>query len=142
MDPKEPRQSLLKASNSQLADIPETADVPDFKNPDSQNFNQYYNDLVNAIVSLDHELAIADKLADLLSTHYLISIAEKDRVYQISSLPIKVKAILSSIGANIERGRKNNNKLTRFLAVIHDNWQDVPTLRELVEKMRAEACKL
>ena len=140
MDPKQPFQSLLKALDSQLADIPNTAHVPDFNNPDSQIFNRHYNDLVDVIVNLDPK--VAEEMADLLFTHNLISIAEKDRVYQISSLPIKVKATFSSLGANIERGRKDNNQFTNFLAVLHDNWQHVPTLRELEEKMRAEACKL
>ena len=140
VDPKQPCQSLLKALDSQLADIPDTADVPDLNNPGSHIFNRHYNDLVDVIVNLDPK--VAEEMADLLFTHNLISIAEKDRVYQISSLPIKVKATLSSFGANIERGRKDNNKLTKFLAVLHDSWQHVPTLRELVEKMRAEACKL
>ena len=140
MDPKQPYQSILRAFNSNLADIPDTADVPDLNNSASQIFKQHYNDLVNAIFSLDPK--IAEEMADLLFTHNLISIAEKDRVYQISSVPIKVKAILSSLGANIERGRKDNNQLTKFLAVLHDNWQHVPTFIKLEEKMRAEACKL
>ena len=140
MDPKQPCQSLSKAMNSQLADIPDTAGVPDFNNPNSQIFKRHYNDLVNAIVILGPK--IAEEMADRLLTHNLISIAEKDRVYQISSIPIKVKAIFSSLEANIERGRKGNNKFTKFLAVLHENWQHVPTLRELEEKMRVEACKL
>ena len=142
MDPKQPYQSILRAFNSNLADIPDTPDVPDLNNPASQIFKRHYNDLVDAIAILGPK--IADKLADLLSTHNLISIAEKDRVYQISSVPIKVKAILSSLGANIERGRKDNNLLAKFLAVLHDNWQHVPTLIKLEKKMRAdlEACKL
>ena len=138
MDPKPSCQSLSRAFSSQLSDIPDTADVPDLNNPASQIFNRHYNDLVTAILNPE----IADKMADQLSTHKLISIAEKDRVYQLSSVPIKVKAVLSSLGANIERGRKDNNQLIRFLAVLHDNLEHVPTLTILEEKMRREACKL
>lgn len=140
MDPKPSCQSLSRAFSSQLADIPDTVDVPDLNNPASQIFNRHYNDLVNAIANLGPK--VADEMADILSTHNLISIAEKDRVHQLSSVPIKVKAILSSLGANIERGRKDNDQLTKFLTVLHDKWQHVPTLIEVVVKMRRDACKL
>ena len=138
MVPKEQSQSLLRALSSCTADIPDTADVPDLNNTASQIFKHYYDDLVDAIKDAD----TANKMATDLCTYKLISIAEKDRVYKLSSVPIKVKAMFSSLGVNIERRRKDNNQFAKFLELLHNNWNDMPALSVLEDKMRREASKL
>ena len=79
-------------------------------------------------------------MADDLHSHKLISVAEKDRVHQISSVSIKVKAMFSCLARNIERGRKDNNQFVNFLNMINNHWQCLPALSILEKKMRAK-CK-
>ena len=80
-------------------------------------------------------------MADDLHSHKLISVAEKDRVHQISAVSIKVKAMFSCLGRNIERGRKDNNQFINFLNMINNCWQCLPALSILEKKMRANICE-
>lgn len=138
MDHKTPSQSIQRALSSQSAtNLPVKADIADVNNPASQVFNYYYDDLVDAI----EDNATAIKMADDLYTNKLISIAEKDRVYQIPSVCIKVKAMFSCLGRNIERGRKDNNQFVNFLNMINGSWQCLPALSILEKEMRAKICE-
>lgn len=72
----------------------------------------------------------------------LISIAEKDPEYKLSSVPIKVKAMFSSLEVNIERRSRDNNQFAKFLVLLNNNWDHISALSVLEKEMRREASKL
>ena len=132
---KQPNISVsFDRSKSDPAYIPKISKSPYTKqlnNPAWQVFDKFFDQIVN-IFSNDEVLCA--NVLEQLSAKFLIYVANKDVVDQLTCLDIKSRAMMDAVGSFISRGKGHYHSLRKLVKVL----SSFDEMRPLVKEMTAE----
>ncbi|XP_019852745.1 PREDICTED: uncharacterized protein LOC109582469 [Amphimedon queenslandica] len=98
-------------------------------------FDQYHDRLVNI---LRCDIALCDSVFKILADNFLIGIAEKDVIQQLTNLDIKSKAIMRHVSIFISKARNPIRAFAKFSAII----QEFENFREIYNEIQLKASKV
>ncbi|XP_019856357.1 PREDICTED: NACHT, LRR and PYD domains-containing protein 3-like [Amphimedon queenslandica] len=95
-------------------------------------FDRYHDQLVNI---LRKDAIFCDSILKILTDKFLIGIAERDAVQQLSNLDIKIKAIVRCVSIFISKARQPTRAFVKFSAII----EEFGNFRAIYEEMKIKA---